>query len=139
MNDKEYLMMAINWAKFSNDTTKVGSVIVKDDEVISSGYNMIPLQFESKLERYKEEVKLHWIEHAERVAIFNAKVSLENSTIYCSMFPCSDCARAIIQNKIKRVVSLYDFSYNGRWLESMKIAEQMFQEANVELLKVDKI
>lgn len=76
------------------------------------------------------------IEHAERAAIFRALVaghSLAGSTIYCTRFPCSDCARAIIWAGIRRAVFPSGFAGEGRWIGAQRAALQMFRQAGVKV------
>ena len=74
--------------------------------------------------------------HAEANAIYNALYngsSVQDCTLYCvSLFPCSECAKAIIQSGIKRVVSDANFE-NSRWKESNEFALAMFKEAGLEV------
>lgn len=124
---------------WSEDTSrKVGSVIVGSaNEIRSTGYNGLPRGVNgSVLERHAREndEKYHWFEHAERNAIFNAAragVSIEACTIYSSVFPCSECSRAIIQSGIVRLKSFPAPENDKKYERSFNVAMTMFEEAGV--------
>ena len=96
-----------------------------------------------KSERYERPLKYLYTEHAERNAIyFAARQILEGSTIYLQWFPCADCARAIIQSGIAKIVIDADnYGYdiqnkkegNKRWEDSFIAAKQMLGEAGVRI------
>jgi dCMP deaminase len=86
---------------------KVGAVLVKDDNIISFGYNGTPAGMDNCCER--DSVTLPHVIHAECNAILKAAKngnSVNDSTIYLSLSPCLDCSKLILQSGIKRVVYL---------------------------------
>ena len=117
-------------------STQVGAIVVGPilHEVRSQGYNGFPSKIDDKVEeRYTRPLKYLFTEHAERNAIYlaaRAGVSLDECTMYVRWLPCADCARAIIQAGITRVVAR-DIAISERWRESTKTAVQMFFEAKV--------
>lgn len=115
-------------------STKVGSVIVDDDQrVISIGFNGLAKGIKDTPERLNNrDVKLKIIVHAERNAIIFAQRSLKGCTLYTWPFmPCATCAAMVIQSGIKRVVSLT--SDNPRWAADFKLSQELFGEAGVPL------
>lgn len=135
--DQRFMAMADMVASWSKDTsTHVGCVIIgPDNEVRSVGYNGFPRGVNDDIEaRYERPMKYMWTEHAERNAIYNSSrmgLSLQGCTMYLNGFPCSDCARAIIQCGISSLVGFApDFS-NVKWGEGYKNTIEMFQEAGV--------
>ena len=134
--DKRFMglcKLAATWSKDKN--TGVGAVIVNDDKkVLSIAYNGFPRGVNDNLnERHKSHLKFHYVEHAERNCINEAETSLRGGTLYCTFFPCSDCARSIIQKFIKRVVAPKpDFS-DQRWGESHSISLEMFKEVGIDV------
>lgn len=93
--------------------TKVGACIVDDDhKVVSIGYNGMPRNIdESKLSWEKGEdldSKYLYVCHAEFNAILNIRngSALKGCTLYVTLFPCNECAKAIIQVGIKEIVYL---------------------------------
>ena len=105
--DQRYLRMARIWAENSYcERRKVGVLIVKDKRIISDGYNGTPVGFENICEDDEGFTK-PYVLHAEANAITKVACSGNNSdgaTIYITASPCVECAKLIIQSKIKRVV-----------------------------------
>lgn len=123
------------WSKDSS--TQVGAVIISPDKrIITTGYNGMPSRVNDNVQkRWKRPEKYFWVEHAERNAIYQAAkygISIKGCTMYITMFPCSDCARAIIQSGIKDIVTPY-YGDDQRWLKSSKIAEEMLIEAQIDI------
>ncbi len=105
--DKAYLKMAQSWAKLSHCKRKqVGALIVKDDMIISDGYNGTPSGFDNCCE--DTEGKTHWyVLHAEANAILKVAKSTNNAkgaTLYLTLSPCKDCSKLILQAGIVRLV-----------------------------------
>lgn len=105
--DKAYLRMASSWAKLSHCKRKqVGALIVKDDMIISDGYNGSPSGFDNCCE--DENGETHWyVLHAEANAILKVAKSTNNAkgaTLYLTLSPCKDCSKLILQAGITRVV-----------------------------------
>ena len=105
--DVRYLKMANIWAENSYcKRRQVGSLIVKDQMIISDGYNGTPSGFENICEDENNRTK-PYVLHAEANAITKVAASNNNSkgaTIYITSSPCIECAKLIIQAGIKRVV-----------------------------------
>jgi dCMP deaminase len=126
-------------ATWSEDPSrKVGAVVVgKENCIISTGYNGLPRGIIADAEKHFDRTdgrKYHWLEHAERNAIFNAArngISTDRTTIYCNLFPCSDCARAIIQSGISTLVTREVPKDEDRFAESMSISLEMLMESGV--------
>jgi dCMP deaminase len=110
--DKAYLRMACEWAKLSHCKRKqVGALIVKDNTIISDGYNGSPSGYTNACE--DENGDTHWyVLHAEANAILKVAKSTQNAlggTLYISLSPCRECSKLIIQAGIKRVVYLNEY------------------------------
>lgn len=105
--DKRYLRMASVWAENSYcKRRQVGALIVKDQMIISDGYNGTPSGFENVCED-ENNVTKPYVLHAEANAITKVAASSNSSkdaTIYVTSAPCIECAKLIIQSGIKRVV-----------------------------------
>lgn len=91
--------------------TQVGACIVSEDnKILSMGYNGFPKgcsddDFPWEREGGELETKYPFVTHSELNAILNYRGgSLENAKIYVSLFPCNECAKAIIQSGIKTIV-----------------------------------
>ena len=106
--DKVYLNIAKEISSLSYcKRSKVGAVIVKDDNIISFGYNGTPAGVDNCCER--EDVTVAEVVHAEMNAILKAAksgYSVDNSTLYLTLSPSVDCAKLILQSGIKRVLYL---------------------------------
>lgn len=145
------LRLANEISAYSKDrSTKVGAVIVgPDGEIRSTGYNGFPRGVNDDAEhRHERPTKYLFAEHGERNAIYNAArvgIPLKGCTLYVtsnpSKFPpCADCARAIIQAGIVRVVQErldHDSDAAKRWSESTEATAEMFIEAGIEFCEVD--
>ena len=105
--DRRYLRMAAIWAENSYCIRrKVGALIVKDQMIISAGYNCNAAGFENGCEDDKGNTK-PYVLHAEANAISKvarSNNSSDDATLYVTASPCLECAKLIIQSGIKRVV-----------------------------------
>lgn len=105
--DRRYLRMAQIWAENSYcERRKVGALIVKDQMIISDGYNGTPAGFENVCEDEDFKTK-PYVLHAEANAITKVAKSNNNSagaTLYVTDSPCIECSKLIIQSGIVRVV-----------------------------------
>ena len=105
--DRKYLRMARIWAENSYcKRRQVGAIVVKDNMIISDGYNGTPSGFENCCED-ENNVTVPYVLHAEANAITMLARSTNNSegaTLYVTASPCIECAKLIIQAGIKRVV-----------------------------------
>ncbi|MFG6381130.1 MAG: dCMP deaminase family protein [Muribaculum sp.] len=105
--DKRYLRMARIWAENSYcQRRKVGAILVKDQMIISDGYNGTPAGFENICEDDEGKTK-PYVLHAEANAITKVARSgnsSEGSTLYITASPCLECSKLIIQAGIRRVV-----------------------------------
>ena len=105
--DKRYLRMARIWAENSYcQRRQVGALVVKDNMIISDGYNGTPSGFENICEDETNHTK-PYVLHAEANAITKLARSSNNSdgsTLYVTASPCLECSKLIIQSGIRRVV-----------------------------------
>ena len=105
--DSRYMQMARIWAENSYCTRrKVGALLVKDNMIISDGFNGTPSGFPNVCED-ENNVSLPYVLHAEANAITKVARSGNSSdgaTLYITDSPCIECAKLIIQSGIRRVV-----------------------------------
>lgn len=114
--DEYFMGVAMLSAMRSKDpNTQVGACIVgADHKILSVGYNGFPTgcsddEFPWAREGEPLENKYLYTTHSELNAILNYRGgSLEGATIYVTLFPCNECAKAIIQSGIKRIVYASD-------------------------------
>lgn len=139
--DEYFMGVAILAAQRSKDpSTQVGACITDDNKrIISTGYNGFPKgcsddEFPWNRDEKCGETKYQFVVHAELNAILNAGgSSVAGSTLYVSLFPCNECAKAIIQAGVKEVVYLSD-KYNGT--PSDLASKRMLEAAGVKLTKL---
>lgn len=105
--DYLYMRMARTWSENSYcERRKVGALLVKDQMIISDGYNGTPSGFENHCED-DNNTSLPYVLHAEANAITKVARSHNSSdgaTLYVTTSPCMECAKLIIQSGIQRVV-----------------------------------
>lgn len=105
--DRAYLKIAAEWAQLSYcQRKKVGAIIVKDQMIISDGYNGTPSGFDNCCEDHEGNTK--WdVLHAEANAILKVARSTQSSegaTLYITLSPCKECSKLVHQSGIKRLV-----------------------------------
>ena len=142
--DEYFMGVALLSAKRSKDpNTKVGSCIVNEhNKIVGIGYNGMPLgcfddimPWERKADSLLD-TKYPYVCHAELNAILNTnQANLENCTLYATLFPCNECAKAIIQSGIKRVI-YYEDKYEGT--EANIASKRMFDLSGIEYLEYIK-
>ena len=129
--DRRYLRMARIWAENSYcKRRQVGALVVKDQRIISDGYNGTPSGFENVCE--ENNVSFPYVLHAEANAITKLARSHNNSegsTLYVTASPCLECAKLIIQAGIKRVI----YGENYRLDDGIKLLKR----ANIEVKLVE--
>lgn len=120
---KRYLRMADIWAENSYCVRrKVGALLVKDQMIISDGYNGTPSGFENVCED-ENDVTKPYVLHAEANAITKvarSNNSSEGATLYVTSSPCIECAKLIIQSGITRVV----YAENYRLTDGIDLLER---------------
>lgn len=145
--DRDFLRFCFRVAKAdSHDPARaVGAVIVQDGRVIGVGTNRPPARLQYSRAESEREIardpnwKYYNIEHAERDAINNARDngrSLTGVTMYTTLFPCADCARAIIAAGIRRLVAPHStpsIEADTKWVQHFEHAQRMLRRAHVEL------
>ena len=120
--------------------TQVGACIVDEDhKVVSIGYNGMPrgcndLEYPWDREGGFLDTKYAFVVHAELNAILNSERSVKDCAIYVSLFPCNECAKAIIQSGIKKIIYESD-KYDGT--DGNIASKKMLMDAGVELIKLD--
>ena len=125
--DKAYMKMALEWAKLSYCTRKkVGALVVKDNMIVSDGYNGTPTGFENVCEDDEGYTKWYVL-HAEANAIAKVSSSTQSTngaTLYITLSPCKECSKLIFQSGIKRVV------YNKKYKDTSGL--EFLEKAGVE-------
>ena len=137
--DEYFMALALVSAERSKDpSTQTGACIVNsDNRIIAVGYNGLTsgmdddsFSWASMGEKTGDlyTTKNPWVVHAEVNAILNShETDLKDATMYVTLFPCNECAKAIIQSGIKKVVYLRMYQYT----EIVNITKYMFDKAGV--------
>ena len=139
--DEYFMGIAMLAARRSKDpNTQVGACIVSQDNIIiSTGYNGMPKGCSDDLfpwgrEGDPEMTKYPFVVHAELNAILNANGrDLRGSRVYVALFPCNECAKAIIQSGVKEVYYLSD-----KYADSMSTlaSKRMLMSAGVKFTQL---
>ncbi len=116
-------------------STQVGACVASSkNKVLTMGYNGMPIGCNDDIMPWgkddKDELnqKYLYVCHAEFNAILNARVSLDGSRIYVTLFPCNECAKAIIQSGIKEVI-YFDDKYKD--MNMTKASKRLFDLAGI--------
>ena len=142
--DARFMELARLVATWSKDpSTRVGSVIVDGNRVVSLGFNGFPRGTDDTAELYaNRDRKYKRVLHAEQNAIAFANRSLDGCTIYITHAPCSRCVAQIIQSGITRVVCpnpWADSDYMSRWRDDVLETEAMCREASINLEYINEL
>jgi dCMP deaminase len=132
--DRAYLRMAQTWAELSHcSRKKVGAIIVKDNAIISDGFNGTPAGFDNCCETDGGDT--HWyVLHAEANAILKVAKSTNNcagATLYLTLSPCKDCSKLILQAGITRLV------YMNHYRDTVGV--DFLVSAGIEVVQIDSI
>ena len=140
----EYFMgvAALSGMRSKDPNSQVGACIVSDDnKILSMGYNGFPKgcsddEFPWAREGDDLETKYFYVTHSELNAILNYRGgSLEGSKLYVTLFPCNECAKAIIQAGIRTII--YDSDkYSGT--PSNIASKRMLDAAGVRYYKYNR-
>ena len=138
--DEYFMGVALLAAQRSKDpNSQVGACIVSQDNIIlSTGYNGFPNGCSDDVfpwDREGEDTKYPYVVHAELNAILNSGGrSLKGAKLYVALFPCNECAKAIIQSGIQDVIYLSD-KYADT--DSVRASKRMLTSAGVSFRPLD--
>ena len=142
--DEYFMGLAFLSSMRSKDpSTQVGACIIDEDKkIIGIGYNGFPIGSSDDNMPWGKEgnalnTKYPYVVHAELNAILNYRgnrLDLKDSKIYVDLFPCNECAKAIIQSGIKEVIYLSD---KYRDTDSNKASRLLFDKCGVTYRKID--
>jgi len=134
--DEYFMAVAVLSSKRSKDpNTQVGACIVTpDNKIVGTGYNGFPIGCSDDSLPWKREgspydTKYLYVCHAELNAILNSTKNLAGCRLYVALFPCNECAKAIIQSGIKKVI-YKDDKYADT--DGVRASKRMFDEAGIE-------
>ena len=139
----EYFMgvASLSSLRSKDPSTQVGACVASSqNKVLTMGYNGMPIGCsDDDLPWGKEssdelEQKYLYVCHAEFNAILNARVSLDGSRIYVTLFPCNECAKAIVQAGIKEIIYMDD-KYKDT--DSIKVSKNILDTCSVKYRKYE--
>ncbi|MEK7179383.1 MAG: deaminase [Patescibacteria group bacterium] len=138
------LGVAYRLAQKSPDPSTQNAALLIDESgtILGSDTNRFPDGVKNIPERWERPLKYKIVEHAERNVIFQLArqgIKIHALTMVCPWAACSDCARAIIQSGVKKLVThkqAYDRSPDF-WQQDIEIALMMLREADVEVVMYD--
>ncbi|HNC84994.1 MAG TPA: dCMP deaminase family protein [Nitrospira sp.] len=144
----KFMEVARAISKFSKDSsTQVGAIVVGPAmEIRSLGYNGAPRgcpadEADDPRSTMRPE-KYFWFSHAELNAVTNAArvgTPLDGCVLLVTHPPCMDCARAIVQAGIRKVITLpQEAAFYNRWQEHIVRSMKLFEECGVELVVLEK-
>ncbi len=140
--DEYFMGLAHLSAMRSKDpSTQVGACIVNPyNRVVGIGYNGLPMgcnddEFPWEREGSTLETKYVYVVHAELNAILNSTTSLQGCTLYVSLFPCNECAKAIVQAGTKKIVYESD-KYADT--DIVKASKRILNAAGVSLCQIEQ-
>lgn len=133
--DEYFMGIALLSSRRSKDpSTQVGACIVNGEKkILSMGYNGMPRccsDDDFPWEKVGDPLKTKYLFvcHAELNAILNCDRSVRDCTVYTTLFPCNECAKAIIQAGIKEIVYLSDKYAES---DSVQASKRMFEAAGI--------
>ena len=133
---EEYFMMLAMAAslKSKDPSTQVGAVIIdnRTHKLVSSGYNGFPRHIDDNQIPQARPEKYLYVVHAELNAILHAQRELNDCSLYATVFPCSECMKAVVQSGIKRVVFLNELN-GDNWDDSKKATMKMAELAGIKI------
>jgi len=124
--------------KSKDPSTQVGAVIIdnKTRKLVSSGYNGFPRYIDDDMIPQTRPEKYLYVVHAELNAILHAQRELSDCSLYVTVFPCSECMKAVVQSGIKRVVYLNDLN-GSDWNDSKKATMKMADLSGIKIVKFE--
>lgn len=136
--------LAFGFARLSPDpSTQNGGFLVNQNlKVLGQGFNEFPAGVSYNPERWERPAKYSYIEHAERNSIFDAAKagnSTRDTTMIVVWAACADCARAIVQSGVSRVIRCaipHDADESAaRWRDSVLLGDTILTEGDVEIVE----
>ncbi|MEG1141563.1 MAG: dCMP deaminase family protein [Clostridia bacterium] len=139
----EYFMgiAKLSCERSKDPNTGVGACIVDTDhKIVSVGYNGMPIGIDDDLAPWNREgsnleTKYFYVCHSELNAILNSKRDLNGCIMYVSLFPCNECAKAIVQSGIKKVI-YYEDKYKDQ--DIFIASKKIFDMAGIEYVEYTK-
>jgi len=133
--------------KSKDPSSKIGAVLVRDNVVVSTGFNGFPRGIEEIADqtRWERPAKYQYVSHAEANAILNAGrngIQTTGTTLYLVGFgpptvPCVECTKTVIQAGVVRVVGRPYIPAREDWKDDLNFANELLKEAKVIFTELD--
>jgi len=120
-----------------NQIRKVGALLIAADGTEVAACNAFPRGVRNLPERVVGDNRFIWLEHAERAAIFEAArrgLATDGAMLVTTYFPCTDCARALVQTGVKTVATPRPEFDDPVWGESFRTSATILEEGTVEVV-----
>jgi dCMP deaminase len=144
LTDEDLMEMALGMASESRDPSTQNAAFLAMPNGMplmeTAAVNAFPVGVVNTKARWERPTKYDFVEHAERNAIYAAArlgISTDGMVLVAVWAACCDCARAIIQSGIKRVVRYHHADEPAHWQGKILSAEAMFAEAGVEVITLE--
>lgn len=141
MPKNEFMKLAVEASKKSKDpSTQVGAVIVSNEQVVGVGYNKMPkdkdtFPWDRKIEKDEnnnpilKNTKYPYVVHAEMNAYLEALDKSQGADIYVTLYPCSNCAKFLVQAGIKKIYYADDKYHDT---DDAYAARKIFEDCHVD-------
>lgn len=144
--DRRFFQLAHLIGTWSEDKSRqIGAVVVGPaNEVRSIGFNGLPRGVSAAIDsRHSREggEKYYWFEHAERNAIYNAArvgIATGGCTLYSTLFPCSDCLRALVQSGVGTLKTFAPPADDAYYQRSFEVSLEIAGEAGLAILVYER-
>lgn len=142
--NRRFLELTDVIAGWSKDPSRgVGALIVTSThQIVATGFNGLPRGFEDTDDRLQRPNKYDFVVHAELNALIQCArngVTPIGCTLYSSFSPCVNCAIAIVQAGIERVVTYEVEDNDDRWRDSIEKSVEVFRESGVRYVSLPRL
>jgi len=145
--DEYFFRLAYVVAQKSHDPkTRIGSILVRDKNVISTGYNSFPRLVNDSAERYNNrDLKRKIVCHSEENTILTSArlgINTSNTTLFTFGFPCCNCMKILIQGGVSDLVTHKQWPnliHSPEWIESIELSRILANEAGINIRIFDKV
>lgn len=142
---QKYMQLAkMNASLFSKDPhTQVGAILLAPDfsRILSTGINGFPRKLKDDVpHRWNRPEKYTWVAHAEVNAVCNAARSgtpIDGAIAVITMFPCTSCAKTLIQAGIQHLYVPDPSGADPRWQEDFATSRQMLEEVGIKITYIE--
>ena len=132
-------------SKSKDPKTRIGAILVRENNIIATGYNGFPVGVDDLPERYNDrDLKYKFVCHAEANSVLSAArfgISTKGSFLYSNGIPCHECTKTLIQAGISKIFvhkQWPNLIHVDAWVKSIEISSIMLFEAKIPVECIDK-